>query len=386
MRKILAVLVILFLFVSVGFAQGADQKVYPTPEVDELEVQNFIESVGIQVRIPVVYTSRDLSWYKYEKGQKLTEKQIDKLNDDEKLWYAMGYKVEYGEWKAKDEEKIEAAIYGSGVVIYSAVLPEPLQSKEKGIYGSTLILTNYHVVEPIIDKYSLGGRFKPFNVYVESDVVKSVFPPEMKIREGARPIQQRFMELGTIKKTAWLAEKNTAEIKRDTGQHYQINATVVAYDKGVDVGILQVNNVFFQPYATFRQTPCQVGEKIWSRDAPLALEFSTNRGRINQVHLDLGVSSDGLGWMDQVKTDIASAPGSSGAGIFDVNGFLIAQHHGVLVHQGNYIEGGHLANPGDKIAEWLNWNGFSYIFLEKPYKTQQTFLDKLEEKVVVMDE
>lgn len=369
MKKILLAIIIV---VCLTLPVLADE--YPTPPVDDISVQNFVESVGVQIRIPVVYTYRDLTWYKYDEGVKLPQKEIDKLSDDEKTWYELGYKVEYGEWKIKDEEKVEAAIYGSGVVIYSAVLPEPLQSQELSIYGATLFLTNYHVAQPIIDKLSLGSRFKPFNIYAEIDIIRSILPPKMTIREGARPISQRFMELGTIKKTAWLGTKNTAEIKLKEDQHYQINAKVVAYDKGVDVAVLQVDNVFFQPYATFRQTPCQVGERIWSRDAPLALPFSTNRGWINQTGLDLGIDPDGLGWNDQVKTDIPSAPGSSGAGIFDVNGFLIAQHHGVLVYEGNYIEGGHLANPGDKIAEWLSWNGFSYIFLEKPYKTQQDFL------------
>jgi len=371
MKKILIIMLLVMSLVIPVLADG-----YPTPAVDELAVQTFVESVGVQIRIPVVYTYNTLTWYKYEEGKKLTDKEIDKLSDDEKEWYKLGYKVVYGEWQTKDEEKVEIAIYGSGVIIYSAVLPEPLQSKEKGIYGATLILTNYHVAEPLIDKLSLGSRFKPINVYAESDIIKSTYPPQMTIREGSRPIKQKFMELGTMETTGYVATKNTMEIKCKIDQHYQINAKVVAYDKGLDVAVLQVDNVFFQPYATFRQTPCQVGERIWSRDAPLALPFSTNRGRINQTGLDLGVWASGLGWNDQVKTDIASAPGSSGAGIFDVNGFLIAQHHGVLVHQGNYIEGGHLANPGDKIAEWLSWNGFSYIFLEKPYKTQLDFLSK----------
>lgn len=352
---------------------------YPTPIVDDLAVQKFVESVGVQIRIPVVMIKRNLTWYKYDDGVKLSQKKIDKLTDDEKIWYAQGYRVEYGDWQTKDEEKVEAAIYGSGVVIYSAILLKPLQSQEKGIYGATLFATNYHVGQPIIEKDGLGTRFKPFNVYKEIDLIKSTYPPSVKIRNGARPLYQKFYKLGTIKEeVTWSAKKNTAEIKRTVDQNYQINAKIVAYDKGLDVCILQVDNVFFQPYATFRQTPCQVGEKIWSRDAPLALPFSTNRGMINQVGLDLGVWSCGLGWNDQVKTDIASAPGSSGAGVFDVNGFLIAQHHGVLVHQGNYIEGGHLANAGDKIAEWLAWNGFSYIFEEKPYKTQLDFLKKIE--------
>ncbi|PKP62216.1 hypothetical protein CVT91_00055 [Candidatus Atribacteria bacterium HGW-Atribacteria-1] len=370
MKRFLAILLLVIVLVVPVLAQP-----YPTPIVDDVAVQKFIESVGVQIRIPVVITYRTLTWYKYEEGKKLTQKEIDKLSDDERVWYGLGYKVEYGEWLTKDEEKVEAAIYGSGVIIYSAILPEPLQSKEKGLYGATLVLTNYHVAEPLIDKLSLGSRFKPLNIYEEKDIIKSTYPPKMTIKEGARPYKQKFYEIGKIKEEAsYIASKNTMEIKTKIDQHYQINASVVAYDKGLDVAVLQVNNVFFQPYATFRQTPCQVGERIWSRDAPLALPFSTNRGYINQVGLDLGVWASGLGWNDQVKTDIASAPGSSGAGIFDVNGFLIAQHHGVLVHQGNYIEGGHLANPGDKIAEWLSWNGFSYIFSEKPYRTQLDYL------------
>ena len=357
---------------------------YPTPEVDELEVQKFVESVGVQIRIPCKIVYRSLTWYKFEEGRKLSDIEFNRLSDDEKIWYEDGYLVKYSEWEKDEKKWTEAAIYGSGVLIYSAILPEPLQSKaegkDKGIYGETLVITNYHVAQPIIDKYSLGSRYEPINVYEDKDIITTLFPPKATVKPGARPIRQKYFVITDEdgKEATWLATRNTAGIKIKESQHYEILATVVAYDKGLDVAVLQIKNVFFQPYATFRQTPCQVGEKIWSRDAPLALAFSTNRGRINQVGLDLGISEDGLGWMDQVKTDIPSAPGSSGAGIFDVNGFLIAQHHGVLIHQlgdsWNYIEGGHLANPGDKIAEWLSWNGFSYIFEQKPYKTQQDFL------------
>jgi len=381
-KKILLTILIVFML---AIPVLADE--YPTPIVDELEVQKFIESVGVQIRIPCKIVYRNLTWYKFEKGMKLSDIEFNRLSDDEKIWYKDGYLVKYGEWEKDKNKWEESAIYGSGVLIYSAILPEPLQSraegKDKGIYGETLVITNYHVAQPIIDKYSLGSRYDPINVYENKDIVTSLFPPKATIKPGARPIKQKFFFLidKDGEEATWLATKNTAGIKIDESQRYDILATVVAYDKGLDVAVLQIKNVFFQPYATFRRTPCQVGERIWSRDAPLALAFSTNRGRINQTGLDLGVSEDGLGWNDQVKTDIPSAPGSSGAGIFDVNGFLIAQHHGVLIHQlgtsWNYIEGGHLANPGDRIAEWLSWNGFSYIFEEKPYKTQQNYLDKV---------
>ena len=149
----------------------------------------------------------------------------------------------------------------------------------------------------------------------------------------------------------------------------------MGYDKGLDVGILRIKNVAFQPFATFRGTECEVGEKVWIRHAPLALAFSTDRGYINQTHLDLGIDPEGLGWMDQVKIDIPSAPGSSGSGIFDQNGFLIALFHGGLIHQMgqgySFIEGGHLAHEGTSVAEWLNWRGLSYIFLQPLYEDHE---------------
>ncbi|GAG82644.1 unnamed protein product, partial [marine sediment metagenome] len=141
-----------------------------------------------------------------------------------------------------------------------------------------------------------------------------------------------------------------------------------------------IKNVAFQPYATFRRTECVVGEKVWIRHCPMAMRFSTDRGWVNQVHLDLGVDPDGLGWNNQVKLDIPSAPGSSGSGIFDERGFLVALFHGGLIHQMgqgySFIEGGHLAHAGEKVADWLNWRGFSYIFIKNEvHKDQEKLVD-----------
>ncbi|GAG59161.1 unnamed protein product, partial [marine sediment metagenome] len=201
------------------------------------------------------------------------------------------------------------------------------------------------------------------------------------------PIKQKYFELidEEGKPFAYYsATTNYASIKLTVDQHYEIHATVPkdGYDKGLDVGILIIKNVAFQPYATFRRTECIVGEKAWIRHCPMAMQFSTDRGWVNQTHLDLGVSSDGLGWNDQVKLDIPSAPGSSGSGIFDERGFLIALFHGGLIHrlgQGySYIEGGHLAHAGDKVADWLNWRGYSYIFLkDEVHKDQKELVDSV---------
>ena len=380
-RTLLALLIVSILAIPVLANE------YSTPPISDKDVINFIEKVGVQVRIPVKQVYRALSFYKFEEGVKLTDDQIKMLSEDEKLWYEQGYIVKYGEWigddKDEEDQIVETAIYGSGSIIFSGILPEPLQSQEKGLYAETLVMTNYHVVQPIVDKLHLGTKSDPINVYEEIDIKTSIDPAKAEIREGARPVSQKYSYLVDKEGEAikyWCATTNVASIKLDTDQHYDIQAVCVGYDKGLDVGILQIKNVAFQPYATFRKTECQVGEKVWIRHAPMAMAFSTDRGYVNQTHLDLGISKDGLGWMDQVKLDIPSAPGSSGSGIFDENGFLVALFHGGLIHQlgqgYSYIEGGHLAHAGDKVAEWLNWKGFSYIFIEDPHKDQLAILDK----------
>jgi len=371
-KKILLAILIVAIFALPVFAE------YKSPPISEKDIIEYIEKVGVQVRIPVKQVYRSLSFYKFEEGAKLTDEEFKLLNEDEKVWYEQGYIVKYGEWigddKDEEDQIVETAIYGTGTIIYSAELPEPLQSQDKGLYAETLVMTNYHVVQPLVDRLSLGSKRNPINCYEEKDIKISIDPPKAEVREGARPISQKYSYLVDKEGEGyyWCATTNKASIKVSVGQYYDIQAVCVGYDKGLDVGILQIKNVAFQPYATFRQTECQVGEKVWIRHAPLALAFSTDRGYINQTHLDLGIDNNGLGWMDQVKIDIPSAPGSSGSGIFDENGFLIALFHGGLIHQTgmgySFIEGGHLAHEGTSVAEWLNWKGFSYIFLEPLYK------------------
>ena len=386
MKRLIIALLVIFLCLPI-FAQAE----YNTVKIPEGDIIELIARVGVQVRIPVAWAYRDVSFYKHEKGSKLTQKQIDKFTDDEKRWYTQGYIAQYGEWIGDDykekDQLIKTAIYGSGTLIYSSILPEALQSKsvgrEVGTYAETLVLTNYHVVAPIIDRYSLGCQKEPINVYEAIDIITTIDPPTVKFREGARPIKQKyFMLLDEKGETrSWVATQNTTEIRVKIDQNYEISGRVVGYDKGLDVGIISIKNVAFQPYAKFRETSCVVGEKVWIRHCPLALRFSTDRGYVNQVGLDLGIDEDGLGWNNQVKLDIPSAPGSSGSGIFDEAGYLIALFHGGLIHKMgegySFIEGGHLAHEGTAVAEWLNWRGFSYIFEQDMWRGQQELLDKL---------
>ena len=263
--------------------------------------------------------------------------------------------MEYGKYP-KDIDAEDWIISGSGVIIYSQKYGEPILINNELVYGETLGITNWHVVEQLVDYESRGSFNKPINIYDERDKIITTYPPSVKIVEGARPVEQAYFKVDT----------QQVYIKHSEEQLYQVVAEIVAIDNAIDVAVFRIKNVFNLPYAVWRGTPCQVGEEVWICGAPLALPFSIDKGRINQVGLNLGKGM-GIVWDNQVKLDIPAAPGSSGSGIFDIYGNLVAQEHGVLVYNGNYISGGHLATSGMSIREWLIWSGFAHTITQKPY-------------------
>jgi hypothetical protein len=323
--------------------------VAPQPPVADVEILDFVRSVSVQVVVRVKKYFRSYTWYELAEGNK-----PDKpwLKDEEKKWYEMGYTYEFGAW----EEPEDLLICGSGVIIFSKKYDTPLVVNDEMIYGHTLGITNWHVVEMLVDYNSRGTAYKPINVYAEKDKITYTYPPSVEIKKNARPIGQSYFKV----------EIECVYIKHDERQLYEVRAEIVAVDNAIDIAVFRINNVFGLPYAVWRGTPPQVGEEVWICGAPLALPFSIDKGRVNQIGLDLG-KGYGIVWDDQVKLDIAAAPGSSGSGIFDIYGNLIAQEHGVLVYNGNYISGGHLATNGMAIREWLIWSGFAYTTIQEPY-------------------
>jgi len=374
------------MFACVGNAQNLDYStepetipvptteiMTPKPPVQDVEVLDFIRSVSIQVQVRVKRLKRDINWYKLTDGNRLDEKDLYRLNDDERKWYAQGYKVEYGRYP-DDKDAEDWLISGSGVIIYSwkydvpIIMKKEIKTKDylgkevityidEIIYGETLGITNWHVVEQLISCESRGTANKPFNIYAEQDKIINTYPPSVEIVEGARPIEQVYYKVDT----------QQIYVKHSEDQLYEVVAELVAHDNAIDVAVFRIKNVFNLPYAVWRGTPCQVGEKVWICGSPLGIFSSIDRGHVNQINLDLG-KSYGIVWNNQVKLDIAAAPGSSGSGIFDIYGNLVAQLHGVLVHNGCYISGGQLATSGMSIREWLIWSGFAHTVLQDPYK------------------
>lgn len=291
-----------------------------------ININEFIRSVTVQVVVSVEKYYRSLTWYQ-------------EINTDGSR---SEWKVRHGKWE--EPERIE--VVGSGFIVYSGSAPYGNE-----LIGATYILTNAHVVSLMIREDARGSAYKPLDVFLPDDIILSTNPPGIAVKEGARPIEQQY----------FVINKDYVSIRHSEDQLYEVRAKIIAYDELLDVALLELGNVWGLPYAKFRKQPAKVAEEVIICGAPLGIGFSLDYGKINQTGLNLGISG-GISWNRQIKISIAAAPGSSGSGIFDAQtGEIVAQLHGCLVYQGNYIAGGQLANEGLRIAEWLRWSGWAFV-------------------------
>lgn len=369
MKRLLIILIAILVVSCTGIAEenflNYETPQIATPKIEDINLMDYLLSVTVQIVVPTDRYWRRLSWFELEEG----EVDHEKLDRDKEQWgyewFKQGWKVEKGKWCTKDEAK-EVKICGSGVIVYSKMPDKDYDIKDKAFaetYYSTYILTNAHVVDILVDYRTgedrWGTIYKPLDIYEPKFLEERTYPPGVTIKGDAKPYEQAY----------FIAKTNYINIKHSVDQLYRVEAEIVAFDRALDVALLKLKNVFGLPYAVWRGTPCRVGEEVYICGAPLAYPFSIDKGRINQVDLDLGDDGvkDSIIWDNQIKLDIAAAPGSSGSGIFDINGNLIAEEHGVMVHNGNYISGGHLAISGMAIREWLLWNGFAFTVFQESY-------------------
>lgn len=316
-------------------AATAPLSVRGSPTISEAAVMRFVRSVTVQILVNIEKYTRPVEWY-----QEVTR------DGQRGEW-----KARYGEWSREPQRVVVA---GTGVIIYSC---------DGGSWSGTYILTNAHVVELLVRKELLGSPVNPFDEYRLEDLEIETMPPRVTPKKGALPFQQYYFRLPT----------NFVSIRYSEDQFFTVYAKIVDYDLALDVALLQICQpngapaaVWGLPYATLRKDPPRLGENVWVCGAPLGIPFSLDRGRVNQVNLDLGVSG-GIVWKKQVKLDVAGAPGSSGSGVFDDQGMLCALLHGTLVYAGNFIRGGILAIPCNLIREWLIWRGWAFIVTAPPH-------------------
>jgi len=164
------------------------------PAIEGLGVQEFIEQVRVQILVYCDYYSRPLHWYQEEYVK-------DAPEDMEIEW-----KCRKGDWCEEPERII---IGGSGVILYSDILPEGLR-EELNAFGSTYILTNAHVVYPLIKVDFSGSRWKPLEIYAEEDLIYEAYPPSVEPGPDARPIMEAY----------YVLDRNYVTIKHRVDQLY----------------------------------------------------------------------------------------------------------------------------------------------------------------------
>lgn len=302
----------------------------PRVVVPQLTIQEFIQSVTVQIVIEADRYHRVISWYR----------EVDQHGQQGE------WRARYGAWE--DVEQVRTS--GSGTIVFSGITARYPQ-------GVTLILTNAHVVQWLVRRDMLGTRTRPLDVFDDSDLIVRDTPPSVTVRDGARPVEQEYFTLPT----------EFVGIRHKPDQMYRVYGEIVAYDLPLDVALIAVEGVYGLPYATFRSEAARVGEDVWTSGAPLGIPFSIDRGRINQVGLNLGTSM-GITFNNRIKLDLAAAPGSSGSGVYDAVGRIIGVYHAILVSQGQRVHGGGLAIPGMDVREWLMWSGWAFAVIQEAYE------------------
>lgn len=115
-----------------------------------------------------------------------------------------------------------------------------------------------------------------------------------------------------------LVDEETLEVKAYNGQTY--GAKVVGYDSKTDLAVLKIeaNDL---PYASFADSSqLMLGEDVIAIGNPLGLGVSCSNGIVSALEKEIYINNV---YMTVIQTNAAVNAGNSGGGLFDINGNLI---------------------------------------------------------------
>jgi len=245
---------------------------------------------------------------------------------------------EVGDW-----ERQQARVAGSGTVIFSGMVNWGNETRVM-----TLILTNHHVIE-----YALPER--------RGQIMKQYRPEDVIIRNWQQELAPGAQEVAEVRV---LGSRLGIVVLPD--QNFWIPAHVEMYDANMDVALVRVDRVAGVPWVPLGDSDAvRVGETLFMAGAPLGLPFQLTSGRLGQKDLNLDSQWRGL-W----RYEIAQAPGSSGSGIFNRQGQLVAIARGSLGYayfvgwERIFVPqpGQHLGVPANQIKFLLRWQGYGFVF------------------------
>lgn len=245
---------------------------------------------------------------------------------------------EVGPW-----QRHTARVTGSGTVVFSDTVAVGGE-----VQTMTLILTNHHVIAYALPEqhFTVFEEFLPNHVRVEN-WQQRLAPGAVEVAE-VRIVNAR---VGIV-------------VLPD--QNFWIPAQVEMYDETMDVALVRVDRVAGVPFVKLGDSDVvRVGQSLFMAGAPLGVPFQLTSGRLGQKNLTVDPM-----WSGMWRYEVPQAPGSSGSGIFNGDGELVAIARGNLGYA-YFIgfdqifvpqPGQYLGVPVNPIKFLLRWQGYGFIF------------------------
>lgn len=245
---------------------------------------------------------------------------------------------EVGPW-----QRHTARVTGSGTVAFSDTV-----AVGGDVQTMTLILTNHHVIAYAVP----DQHFTVFEEYL---------PDHVRVENWQQRLAPGALEVAEVR-----IVNARVGIVVLPDQNFWIPAQVEMYDETMDVALVRVDRVAGVPSVKLGDSDAvRVGQSLYMAGAPMGLPFQLTSGRLGQKNLTIDPM-----WSGMWRYEAAQAPGSSGSGIFNGDGELVAIARGNLGY-GYFIgfdqifvpqPGQYLGVPVNPIKFLLRWQGYGYIF------------------------
>lgn len=246
----------------------------------------------------------------------------------------------------KPKETLELWVMGSGFIVFSG---------ERKNEEFSLIMTNYHVIDLLVEKPSELKALNPcVGVFVNS--VTFTYSKDGKLTKFEIKEEGFRLAITNIDGPYLIFYWS---YKRNNRHTFEIKGEIFKHDALLDIAVIKLSDVAGLTCAKLAKSvdDYPLGEPIVIFGAPLGIPFQLTRGVLGQKHLDVQ-----KGWIDMLRYDCPQAPGSSGSAIFASDGKVIGVVRGAFVTwEGSPYDGQYLGIAIDNIRDWLFLSGLGYV-------------------------
>ncbi len=130
---------------------------------------------------------------------------------------------------------------------------------------------------------------------------------------------------------------NASEIQITTEDNKIYDATLIGFDKNIDIALLKIQTQEELPYMTFGDSDtAKIGEWVLAVGNPFNLNSTVTAGIISAKSRDLSGQYDG-NIQAFIQTDAAINPGNSGGALVNTNGELIGINSAITSMTGSFV-------------------------------------------------